>query len=620
MKLNFLTTLAFSAAVSLNLNAQNLKVQPEFWYSGFKNPEVQVLIYGENISRSKATITASNTQLIGEQRVKNPNYLFLNLKAGSAEKFEIILQDSTSKKKKPQKIVYEIKERTKRDYGFSDRDLMYLIMPDRFANGEENNDNVVGMLEKANNSDPNGRHGGDLKGIEDNIDYFKKMGLTALWINPLLENNMPNYSYHGYAITDFYKVDARFGSNEDYRRLAEKLRQNGIKLVMDMVFNHCGSNNFLYTDVPDSSWFHYWKEGYTTSNYRGTVCFDPYASKYDYKKMDEGWFDRTMPDINQNNEMFMTYLIQNAMWWSEYLGLSGIRMDTYPYNDKYAMKKWCDRMHSEFDNFSLLGECWLNENPFTTYYASGVKNLDGFTSGLDNVTDFPLLFSLVKGFQEEEGWETGMSRVYQNFVSDYLQPHPEKNLVFFSNHDLDRPATVMKGDIDKLKMIYTIVLTTRGIPCLYYGDEILYESPQSGDGFKRQNMVGGWQGDKKNAFTGENLSDKEKDMQNFISRLANFRKSSLAFSGKMIHFIPENGVYVYFRINGDKKVMVVINSSDKEQTIDLKRFEECLDGVKSMENVLGTTAYGKMPKTITIAPKTPQVWNLDGVLYETPTH
>lgn len=609
MQNKFLTALL--AATALNVSAQNLKVQPEFWYSGFKNPEVQVLIYGENISRSKATITASNTQLISQQRVKNPNYLFLNLKAGSAEKFEIILQDSTSKKKKPQKIAYEIKERTKRSYGFSDKDFMCLIMPDRFANGDPNNDNMPGMLEKANNSDPNGRHGGDLKGIEDHIDYLKKIGLTAVWLNPVLENNMPVCSYHGYAITDFYKVDARFGTNEDYRRLAEKLRQNGIKLVMDMIFNHCGSNNFLYTDVPDSTWFHFWKEGYTPSNYRGTACFDPHVSKSDYKKMDEGWFDRSMPDINQKNDMFMTYLIQNSMWWAEYVGLDGIRLDTYPYNDKYAMNKWCKRMHEEFPNFSLLAECWLNDNPFTSYYAPGIKHLDGFESGLDHVTDFPLYFALNKGFNEENGWDTGIARVYQNFVSDFLQPYPEKNLVFFSNHDVDRPATVVKGDVDKLKMIYTIILTTRGIPCFYYGDEILYESPESGDGFKRQNMAGGWQGDKKNAFTGENLSAKEKDMQNFVTKLANFRKSSSAFSGKMIHFIPENGVYVYFRLNGKDKVMVIINTSDQDKVIDLKRFEECFDGVKSIEEVLGNIVYTKIPKTIKIAKKSPQVLKLN---------
>nr|MCR5453822.1 cyclomaltodextrinase N-terminal domain-containing protein [Bacteroidales bacterium] len=526
--------LACAAAMAINAGAQDLKVQPEFWYSGFKDNNLQVLVYGENISRYKASVNSTNTTLVSEQRVANANYLFLNLKVGKPEKFEINLQDSTSKRRK-KTVAYEIKERTNRTYGFSDKDLIYMLMPDRFANGDPNNDNVAGMLEQANNSNPDGRHGGDLKGINDHIDYFKKLGVTALWINPLLENNMQAYSYHGYAITDFYKVDARFGSNEDYKKLADDLHKNGIKLIMDMVFNHCGSNNFLYKDVPDSTWFHFWDQ-YTTSNYRGTICFDPHASQNDLKYMLNGWFDRTMPDINQNNELFMTYLIQNSIWWAEYLGLDGIRMDTYPYNDKYAMRKWCDRMHLEFSNFSLLGECWLNDNPFTTYYANGVQNLDGFNSGLDHVTDFPLTFALNRGFNEADGWDTGLLRVYQSFVSDYLQPHPEKNVIFIDNHDVARIMTDMNGDIDKVKNIFAIVLTQRGIPCMYYGSEMLMESPQNGDGWKRQNMYGGWPGDTKSAFTGENLSAKEKDMFKFISKLANFRKSSKAFSGKMIHF------------------------------------------------------------------------------------
>ena len=609
MKLKFLTSLAVLAAMSLTANAQNLKVQPEFWYSGFKDNSLQLLVYGDNVSRCHATVIAANTTLVSEERVANSNYLFLNFKVGTPEKFEILLQDTTTKKRK-QKFAYEIKERTPRNYGFSDKDLIYMLMPDRFANGDPSNDNVAGFLEKADNSNPDGRHGGDIKGIDDHIDYFKKLGVTALWINPLLENNMPAYSYHGYAITDFYKVDARFGSNDDYRRLADNLHNNGIKLIMDMVFNHCGSNNFLFKDLPDSTWFHFW-DTYTTSNYRGTICFDPHASQNDLKYMLDGWFDRTMPDINQNNEKFLNYLIQNSIWWAEYLGLDGIRMDTYPYNDKYAMRKWCDRMHKEFPGFSLLGECWLNDNPFITYYSNGVKNLDGYTSGLDHVTDFPLTFAMNRGFQEADGWDTGLLRVYQNFVSDYLLPHPEKNIIFIDNHDVNRIMTDMKGDIDKVKMIYTLVLTQRGIPCIYYGSEMLYESEKSGDGYKRKNMAGGWQGDSKNAFTGENLTAKEKDMLNFMTKLANFRKSSNAFSGKMIHFVPQDGVYVYFRINGGEKVMVVINSSDKEKTLDLSRFAECLGGVKSMKNILANDAAVQLPASIKVAKKTPQVWKLN---------
>ncbi|MBQ2098011.1 MAG: glycoside hydrolase family 13 protein [Bacteroidales bacterium] len=609
MKLNFLTTLAFATGISLTANAQNLKVQPEFWYSGFEDNSLQLLVYGDNIGRYKATINAANTTLVSEERVANGNYLFLNFKVGKPEKFEILLQDSTSKKRKTT-IAYEIKERTKRSRGFSDKDLLYMLMPDRFANGDPNNDNMPGMLEQANNSNPDGRHGGDIKGISDHVDYLKKLGVTGVWINPLLENNMPAYSYHGYAITDFYKVDARYGTNAEYKALADRLHENGIKLIMDMIFNHCGSNNFLFKDLPDSTWVHQWPE-FTRSNYRGTVCFDPHASESDKKQMLDGWFDSTMPDFNQANPYLLKYLIQNSIWWVEYLGLDANRMDTYPYNDKMAMRVWCDALHREYRDISLLGEVWLNENPFTTYFCNDVRNLDGFTSGLDHVTDFPLTFALNKAFNEPEAWETGMARIYQHFVSDYLLPHPEKNLVFIDNHDLNRVMTDMHGDVDKVKMIFTIILTTRGIPCMYYGSEVLMESPKDGDGWKRQNMYGGWQGDTKNAFTGNGLTAKEKDMFNFISTLANFRKSSNAFSGKMIHFLPQDGVYVYFRINGGEKVMVVINSSDKEKTLDLSRFAECLGGVKTMKNILANDAAVQLPASIKVAKKTPQVWKLN---------
>lgn len=603
-----------AAALSLSLSAAAQKgqapltVQPEFWYSGFQNRELQLMVYGQDISKYKSTVSSDLIESSSDQRVSNKNYLFINLKVATnapAGKFEILLKDSTSKKK--QSITYELKPRTSQQRGFSDKDLMYMIMPDRFANGDPSNDNMPGMLEKADNSNPDGRHGGDIKGIADNVDYFKSLGITALWINPLLENNMPAYSYHGYAITDFYKVDSRFGTNEDYRALCQKLHQNGIKIVQDMVFNHCGSNNIIFKDCPDSTWFHFWPK-YTTSNYRGTIVFDPHASKDDYKYMTEGWFDKTMPDIAQENPMALTYLIQNSIWWTEYVGLDGIRMDTYPYNDKNAMNKWCDAMHREFPGMSLLGECWLNDNPFTTYF-NGRMNLDGYKCGLDHVTDFPLTFAISKAMNEDEGWDTGLTRIYQNFVSDFNAEHPENYLVFIDNHDVDRIASQMGGDIAKLKIIYSIILTTRGIPCLYYGSELAFESPKPGDGWKRQNMYGGWSGDTKNAFKHENLSSQESDLLSFMTKLGSFRKSTSAFSGKMTHFVPQDGTYVYFRENGSDKVMVIINNSDTDKELSLSRFAECLGGIQSGTDVISGKKI-ELKNSVKVSKKSPLILSL----------
>jgi len=587
MKLKSLTT-ALALTLAVSAGAQTVqKVQPEFWYAGMQDKNLQVLIYGQGISKCKATISSPSVKEYSEQRVSNKNYLFLNLTlADNAQPgtFDIMLKDSTSRKK-AQKLTYELKARNSQKRGFSDRDLIYMLMPDRFANGNTANDNLPGCLEIADNTTPCGRHGGDLKGLSDHVDYFRDLGVTAVWINPLLENNMPIYSYHGYSITDFYNVDARFGNNSEYQDLARKLHENGIKLIMDMVFNHCGSQNIIIKDMPDSSWVHQWPE-FTRSNYRGTVSFDPHASESDKKYLSQGWFDTSMPDLNHENPMLETYLIQNSIWWAEYLGLDGIRMDTYPYNNKETMQRWCQAMHREFPGISLLGEVWLNENPFVSYYANGMKNLDGYTSGLDHTTDFPLTFAIQKAFNEGEGWDTGMTRLYQHFVSDYMLPHPEQNVVFADNHDLARIATSMGGDMAKLKMIYTLLLTTRGIPCMYYGSEIKMESQDGDDGYKRKNMPGGWPGDTKNVFTNQNLSPDEADMKAFITNLANFRKKSPAFSGKMIHFVPQDGVYVYFRIADNQRVMVIINNNADARSIDTARYAECLNGAQNGKDII----------------------------------
>ena len=652
MRILLLTAILMANVMTMSAAKQKIsidRIDPTDWYVGMKNPSLQLMVYGKNIASVQEVTTDYPGAVIDSVvRLDSPNYLlvYMNLREAQAgtmtlqfkvqtSKFNV--QSSLTKVKATSsitkfKVNYTLKQREmagSKRMGFTNADVLYMLMPDRFAQGAGHNPQVKGMRAyKEDRSQPSLRHGGDLNGIREHLDYFNELGVTALWLTPVLENDSPDdehgYStYHGYATTDYYRVDPRFGTNEDYRRLCDEAHQKGLKVVMDMIFNHSGFEHPWTHDMPAKDWLNLpqWlvesngtsqAEGtsFLQTSYKLTPVVDPYASKVDMKETTEGWFVPTMPDLNQHNPHLMRYLIQNSIWWIETVGIDGIRMDTYPYNDKYAMQKWCDRMHKEFPGFSLLGECWLNDNPFITYYSNGVKNLDGYTSGLDHVTDFPLTFAMNRGFQEADGWDTGLLRVYQNFVSDYLLPHPEKNVIFIDNHDVNRIMTDMKGDVDKLKLIYTIVLTQRGIPCMYYGSEMLYESEKPGDGYKRKNMYGGWQGDTKNAFTGENLTDKEKDFYAFIKTLANFRKSSNAFSGKMIHFVPQDGVYVYFRINGNDKVMVVINNSDYEKNIDLSRFEECLRGVKSMSNVLDGMRSTSLPSTIKVDKKSSQVWVL----------
>lgn len=604
-----LLAFAFVAAI-LSCAAENITVQPQFWWTGMKNRELQIIIHGTDISKYSAQIASPLIESAKEKRTSNPNYLFVyvtiaeNAVPGS---FDINLK-SSDKKLKPIKLNYALKAKENQKRGFDASDLMCLVMPDRFSNGNPNNDNMPGMLEKADNTNPNGRHGGDIQGIINLSDYIKSMGITAVWINPMLENNMPAYSYHGYAISDFYKTDSRFGTDQEYRNMSQTLHKKNIKLVMDLIFNHCATENLIYKDLVDSTWFHFFPQ-FTRSNFRGTTVFDPHASQYDKNLNVNGWFDSSMADFDQTNDMCMTYLIQCSIWWTEYLGLDAIRMDTYPYNDKIAMNKWADALHNEFPDISLLGECWLNDNPYTLYFTKGVKNPDGFECKLDHVTDFPLSFAISKAFNENEGWDTGINRVYASLVSDYLNPDPLKNLIFVDNHDLDRIATVVNGDLDKLKMIYTLLLTTRGTPCLYYGSEVMMTSGNVGDGWRRQNFPGGFPGDKKNAVTGENLLPQEADLQAFVKKLALFRKDCDAFCGKLIHWIPQNGVYTYFRIGQKSTVMVMINSSDKTQTIDTECFNECLSRFSKAVDIISDKEITDL-KTITINKKSSAVFVL----------
>jgi hypothetical protein len=468
-----LMVLSFSTTEGQKQQLDIQRVEPASWWVGMKNPELQLLVYGKDIAASIATLSYEGVEITRTEKTENPNYQFIYLIIKSTAKpgkFPITFQ--AGKKKKV--FTYELKQREKagEEYkGFTSSDVIYLIMPDRFANGDETNDTIPGMFQGAHRSEPFNRHGGDLKGIESKLDYLKDMGVTALWLNPVLENNQPKASYHGYAITDFYKVDARFGSNESYKELIKKCHDKGIKMVMDMVFNHSGNENWFIKDLPTRDWIHQFAE-YTNSNYRLSTTIDPYASKFDVDKMQQGWFDHHMPDLNQHNPLLATYLIQNSIWWVEYAQLDGIRMDTHPYPYKDFMAAWCKAVMTEYPNFNIVGEIWEERVLLTSYFQLNGNNPDGYQGHLPSATDFPLKSALNSAFNEKDGWDEGLAKIYYALIQDFGYTNANNNVTFLDNHDVTRFATSVGGDINKQKMGFAALLTLRGIPQLFYGGEI----------------------------------------------------------------------------------------------------------------------------------------------------
>ena len=595
MKNNFLTykTMLLVIVILLMVNpvgAANKpalkRIEPPCWWTGFKNPSLQLMVCGERISETKPEINYEGVELVASSSVENPNYLFLDLRLSpdvKAGKFEILF------KQNGKTIIaspYELKAREKgssQRIGFNSSDVMYLIMPDRFANGDPSNDSKPEMPEKSNRTDPNGRHGGDLKGIQDHLDYIKDNGYTAIWVNPVLENNMPQVSYHGYSTTDFYKVDSRFGTNEDYRQLSIEGKKRGIKLVMDMIFNHCGSSHWWMNDLPMKDWINGYPN-FQITNHKKTVTQDPYASETDSKGLTDGWFVPSMPDLNQRNPFMAKYLIQNSIWWIEYVGLDGIRMDTYPYPDKLMMADWTHQVMTEYPNFSIVGEEW-NTNPATVaFWQRGKVNPNGYVSWMPNVMDFPLQDAIVKSMNEKNG----LDRLYETLALDYIYPKANDLVVFADNHDTERFFTAIGEDVSKLKTAMTFLMTTRGIPQVYYGGEILMTGfKREGDGFLRKDFPGGWSGDAIDGFKGIGLTTAQADAQQFMKKLLNWRKGKdLIHHGMLKHYYPMDNFYVYFRYNEKESVMVILNMNTENKTLNTSRFAESLKGFSSANEVM----------------------------------
>ena len=570
------------------------RVEPPNWWVGMQHNTLQLLVYGDNIGALKAQIKDTAVELVKQIQVENPNYLFLDLRiAENAQAGEIAI-DFFDGKEKILSHNYPLNQRDTRisRKGFDSSDVMYLITPDRFANGDPKNDVIPGMKEEqVDRSDDLGRHGGDLKGIEDQLDYIKDLGFTAIWLNPVLENDMFRTSYHGYAATDFYKIDARFGTNEDYRRLCAKAQEKGIKIIMDMILNHSGSEHWFVLDPPTGDWINN-NNTYVQTSHRRTTHQDPYASEYDKKAFVDGWFVKTMPDLNQNQPQMATYLIQNTLWWIEYSGIRGIRMDTYPYPDKEFMTAWNDAILKEYPAFNIVGEEWSLNPAVVSFWQAGKNNNNGYHSSLPSVMDFPIQGAVIDALIEDENWNSGWIKAYEMLGNDHLYPDPQNLVIFPDNHDMDRVLTQLNGDLDLLKMAMIYFATMRGIPQFYYGTEIAMKNDLPGHGQIRSDFPGGWMGDPIDGFSGKGLSEEAKEMKNFTSKLLNWRKNSpVIHNGKLMQFAPENGVYSYFRYNEKETVMVIFNKNNQAVEHDLSKYKEILGTTSRAQAILQQKEY-----------------------------
>ena len=587
------------------------RVEPPNWFIGFKDVSLQLLVKEKGIGSFKPSISYKGVVIEKVNTARSKNYLFIDLKIDkrtSPGKFDIIF---TSENGDIKAHTYQLKAREKpsENYiGFNSSDVLYLITPDRFANADatndlgsavskanENGESVHFLKENSvNRNDDYARHGGDIKGITSHLEYIDTMGFTAIWSSPLLTNNMPSQSYHGYAITDLYEVDPRYGTLADYRELADKSREKGIKLIMDQVANHCGSEHWWMKDLPFKDWVNFQENfenngALITSNHRRTSNQDLYASKSDKKGNTDGWFVATMPDLNQKNPFMAKYIIQNSIWWIETIGLSGIRQDTYPYPDKDFMSNWAGAIMAEYPNFSIVGEEWSYNPLLIGYWQKGANNRDGYASNLTSTMDFAMQRNVVDAINEKESWDTGLVKMYEGLANDFHYATPKDIMVFPDNHDMSRIYTQLNGDLENTKMALSFYLMMPRIPQIYYGTEILmddFEKP--GDhGLIRTDFPGGWKDDAVNAFTGEGLKTDQKNMQLFLKKVLNFRKNTKAIhEGITIHFAPYMGTYVLFRIIDEEIVVLILNKNDKPFHLDLKRYSEIgLEG-KILKNVI----------------------------------
>ena len=565
------------------------KTAPEFWWAGMKNPELQILLYGEQISNADVTLTGKGVILKEVVKQESPNYLllYLDLTEADAQTLTIRLKQG----KKLTEIPYELKARVRKGEdikGFTAEDVLYLIMPDRFANGNQENDIIKGMKEST--TDRNNlyaRHGGDLQGIANHLTYISDLGATAIWLNPTQENDMKEGSYHGYTITDYYQIDRRFGTNQEFKELVKQAHSQGLKVVMDMIFNHCGNENYLFADKPSKEWFNF-SSNYVQTSFKTANVMDIHASNYERRIATDGWFASVMPDFNQRNRHVARYLIQNSIWWIEYAGINGIRQDTHPYADFDFMSQWCKEVNEEYPYFNIVGETWLNSNVQIAYWQKDSKIAAPKNSYLPTVMDFPLQGLMNQAFDEETGeWGGGLYRLYDYLSQDLVYANPMGLLTFLDNHDTSRFASDKDkaNNLTRYKQALAFMLTTRGIPQIYYGTEILMSGNKgNGDGALRRDFPGGWKGDELNAFSEKGRTALQNEAFNYTRKLLQWRKGNLAVTkGNMKHFSIRQGVYVYQREYNGQSVVVFMNGTNSSQELELTPYREVLPSDSSTD-------------------------------------
>lgn len=581
------------------LEAQEVKrVEPPFWWTDMKNTNLQLMVYGEDIGNAHVELDNEYVKIRKIHPADNPNYLFIDLTIESAAPAGQLDLKFNWQGKQTTTYPYQIKERRKNVWaynGLTQNDVIYLITPDRFVNGNPENDEDPKMAEGINRDFKGGRHGGDIEGVINKLDYMQDLGVTAVWLNPVLENNMPEYSYHGYSTTDYYKVDPRFGSNEKYLELADQLHSRKMKLIMDMVFNHCGLQHWWMKDLPFDDWIHSYPN-YEITNHAKSAFSDPYAAQVDLKSLQDGWFVPTMPDLNHDNPFMANYLIQNSIWWIEYAGLDGIRMDTYPYNEPEMMKEWANRVYSEYPDFYLVGETWVDNEAEQAFWADKKSGDSQFDSDLNSMTDFPLCNAIQSAFKPDGD----VKSIYNVICKDFLYLKPQNNKIFFDNHDMDRFFQVIDQDLDKFKLASTVLLTMRGIPTIYYGTEILMKQ-HGNHGLIREDFPGGWETDSRNGFKSQDRTPSENEAFEHIRKLLTWRKHSNAIaSGSLIHFLPHENVYVYARKSEQETVVVIINNNSVSKDLALDRYREVLEGYAQGWDIL-TERNVKLANTLSLS-------------------